>query len=177
MTEGRDTAMSEQAFEDLVRTLLPDLYRYATWLSRNPTVAEEVVQESLLRAWRSVDKLRDRSAARSWLLTIVRRETARWFQSQPDRALDADVVAGMEEALQTPAVDTDVLDMRRAIARLPREYREPLVMQVLMGLKAQEIAEIMELKSGAVLTRLYRARKELREVLVKSATGRLRMID
>ncbi len=177
MTEERKSAMSEQAFEALVRPLLPDLYRYATWLSRDLSAAEEVVQEALLRAWRSRDQLRDPGAAKSWLLTILRRETARWFQRQPDRALDVDVVAGMDEALQTPAVDTDVLDMRRAIARLPRDFREPLVMQVLLGLKAEEIAEIMELKSGAVLTRLYRARKLLREALVKSATGRLKALD
>lgn len=169
--------MSKQEFEALARTLMPDLYRYALWLSRDRSVAEEVVQEALLRAWRSVSKLRDAGAAKSWLLTIVRRENARWFQRQPDRALDVDVVAGMDEALQTPAVDTDVMDIRKAIAGLAREYREPLILQVLMGMSAEEIAEVMDLKSGAVLTRLYRARKQLRDVLTKSATGRLRMID
>lgn len=177
MTEQRHAALGKQEFEALVRSLLPDLYRYATWLSRDRAVAEDVVQEALLRAWRSVGALRDGSAAKSWLLTIVRRENARWFQRQPARAMDVDVVAGMEAALQTPSVDTDVLDMRRAIARLPRDFREPLVMQILLGLKAEEIAEVMELSSGAVLTRLYRARKQLREALKKSATGRVRMID
>ena len=177
MTEERNVALGKQEFEALVRSLLPDLYRYALWLSRDQAVAEDVVQEALLRAWRSVDSLREPEAAKGWLLTIVRRENARWFQRQPDRAMDVDVVAGMDEALQTPAVDTDVLDMRRAIARLPRDFREPLVMQILLGLKAEEIGEVMELKSGAVLTRLYRARKQLREALRKSATGRVRMID
>lgn len=177
MTEHSDEALNTKDFEALARSLMPDLYRYALWLSRDPGVAEEVVQEALLRAWRSIDKLREAGAAKSWLLTIVRRENARWFQRQPDRALDVDHAATMDEALRTPAADTDVMDMRRAMAGMAKEYREPLVLQVLVGLTAEEIAEVMDMKSGAVLTRLYRARKQLREVLVKSATGALRKME
>lgn len=177
MNEQSEVALTTQDFEALARSLMPDLYRYALWLSRDRGVAEEVVQESLLRAWRSIDRLRDVNAAKSWLLTIVRRENARWFQRQPDRALEVDHAEAMDEALRTPAADTDVMDMRRAIAGMAKEYREPLVLQVLVGLTAEEIAEVMDIKSGAVLTRLYRARKQLREVLVKSATGVLRKIE
>lgn len=177
MNEHTDAPLNARDFESLVRELMPDLYRYALWLSRDPDIAQDVVQEALLRAWRSIDKLRDRGAAKGWLLTIVRRENARWFQRQPDRAMDVDVAAGMDEALRTPAADTDVMDMRRALAGMAKEYREPLVLQVLVGLSADEIAEVMDMKSGAVLTRLYRARKQLREVLVKSATGAVKVID
>lgn len=176
MNEQSEPALNTADFESIARDLMPDLYRYALWLSRDPGVAEEVVQEALLRAWRSIDKLREAGAAKSWFLTIVRRENARWFQRQPDRAMDVDHAGLMDEALRTPAADTDVMDMRRAIAGMAKEYREPLVLQVLVGLSAEEIAEVMGIKSGAVLTRLYRARKQLREVLVTSATGALRKI-
>ncbi len=169
--------MSKQEFEALARTLMPDLYRYALWLSRDPSVAEDVVQESLLRAWRSVGDLREVAAAKSWLLTIVRRENARWFQRQPQRALDVDEVVGMEAVLRTPDLDTDLLDLRRAIAGLASDFREPLVMQVLLGMKAEEIADVMELSSGAVLTRLYRARKELRSAMTQNAERQKRKID
>lgn len=169
--------MSKQEFDALARTLMPDLFRYALWLSRDPAIAEDVVQEALLRAWRSVDKLRKAAAAKSWLLTIVRRENARWFQRQPDRAVDVDEAVGMEESLRTPDLDTDVLDMRRAIAKLPGDFREPLVMQVLLGMKADEIADVMELSSGAVLTRLYRARIELRGVMTEVTERRAKVID
>jgi len=169
--------MSKQEFEALARRLMPDIYRYAVWLSRDPAVAEDVVQEALLRAWRSASALRDVKAAKSWLLTIVRRENARWFQREPQRALDVDAVTPMESELQTPDLDTDALDMRRAIAGLSGEFREPLVMQVLLGMKADEIADVMELSSGAVLTRLYRARKELRVALETKTGKRLRKID
>lgn len=155
--------MTKQEFEALVGGLMPDLYRYAVWLSRDQAVAEDVIQEALLRAWRSAGSLREPAAAKGWLLTIVRRENARWFQQQPARALDVDELAGIESVLRTPDVDTDVVDVRRAIAGLPDDFREPLVMQVLLGMKADEIADVMELSSGAVLTRLYRARNALRE--------------
>lgn len=177
MTGLPEATMSKHEFDALVRALLPELYRYALWLSRDPVVAEEVVQEGLLRAWRSVHKLRETAAAKSWLLTIIRRENARWFQRQPGHALDVDEVVGMEAVLRTPDVDTDVLDMRRAIAGLPDDFREPLVMQVLLGMRADEIAEVMELSSGAVLTRLYRARRELRHAMAGDDGKSQRMSD
>jgi len=61
--------------------------------------------------------------------------------------------------------DTDVQDVRRAMAKLTPEYREPLALQVLMGFSTQEIAEMLELTQGTVLTRLHRARNQLREML------------
>ena len=66
-------------FERLCEPLRPDVYRFAFWLSRNPAVAEDVVQETLLRAWRSIDSLAEDGKARAWLLTIARREHARLY--------------------------------------------------------------------------------------------------
>ena len=64
----------------LFESLRPDLLRFAHWLARDRAIAEDIVQESLLRAWRSRDALKDASAARPWLLTIVRREHARLYE-------------------------------------------------------------------------------------------------
>ena len=60
-------------FERLVSVFYADMYRYGVWLCRDPGIAEEVVQEALLRAWKSLHALRDDDAAKPWLLTIVRR--------------------------------------------------------------------------------------------------------
>ena len=68
-------------FETLVTALLPQLYRYAFWLGGDRASAEDVVQDALLRAWRSLDALEDECKARAWLLTIVRREHARALHS------------------------------------------------------------------------------------------------
>ena len=140
-----------------------DMYRYAAWLSRDRTVAEEVVQESLLRAWKSLDSLREDAAAKHWLLTIVRRENARYFERRRLETVDVDNLTPSQEALLASAPNDELDDMREAIYRLEDDYREPLVLQVLMGYSTNEIAELMGLKQGAVLTRLHRARHKLRD--------------
>ena len=67
-------------FEVLCGRLRPDLYRFAFWLARDRAVADDVVQDTLLRAWKSFASLGDDGAARPWLLTIARREFARRFE-------------------------------------------------------------------------------------------------
>lgn len=142
-----------------------DMYRYAAWLSRDRTVAEDVVQESLLRAWKSLDALRDDAAAKHWLLTIVRRENARYFERRRLDTVDVDDLTPSQEALLADQPDHELDDVREAIFRLDDDYREPLVLQVLMGYSTNEIGELMGLKQGAVLTRLHRARLKLRDEL------------
>ena len=150
-------------FDELVGVFHQDMYRYAAWLSRDRTVAEDVVQESLLRAWKSLDSLRDASAAKHWLLTIVRRENARYFERRRLETVDVDNLTPSQEALLADKPDHELDDMREAIYRLDDDYREPLVLQVLMGYSTNEIGELMGLKQGAVLTRLHRARLKLRD--------------
>lgn len=140
-----------------------DMYRYAAWLSRDRTVAEDVVQESLLRAWKSLDSLRDAAAAKHWLLTIVRRENARYFERRRLETVDVDDLTPSQEALLAEEPDHELDDIRAAIYRLDDDYREPLVLQSLLGYSTKEIGELMGLKQGAVLTRLHRARLKLRE--------------
>jgi RNA polymerase sigma-70 factor (ECF subfamily) len=150
-------------FDELVVVFHQDMYRYAAWLSRDRTVAEDVVQESLLRAWKSLDSLRDTSAAKHWLLTIVRRENARYFERRRLETVDVDDLTPSQEALLAEEPDHELDDIRAAIYRLDDDYREPLVLQSLMGYSTKEIGELMGLKQGAVLTRLHRARLKLRE--------------
>ena len=142
-----------------------DMYRYAAWLSRDRTVAEDVVQESLLRAWKSLDALRDDAAAKHWLLTIVRRENARYFERRRLDTVDVDELTPSQEALLADQPDHELDDVREAIYRLDDDYREPLVLQVLMGYSTNEIGELMGLRQGAVLTRLHRARLKLKDDL------------
>jgi RNA polymerase sigma-70 factor (ECF subfamily) len=139
------------------------MYRYAAWLSRDRTIAEDVVQESLLRAWKSLDSLRDEAAAKHWLLTIVRRENARHFERRRLETVDVDNLTPSQQALLASQPNEELDDMREAIYRLEDDYREPLVLQVLMGYSTNEIAELMGMKQGAILTRLHRARHKLRD--------------
>jgi RNA polymerase sigma-70 factor (ECF subfamily) len=160
-----------ERFDRVVSVLHRDLYRYAAWLCRDPGIAEEVVQEALLRAWKSLDALREDSAAKSWLLTIVRRENARYFERRRLETVDIDSLTPGQSAMLAEREDPNLAAMRQAMFRLGDDYREPLVLQVLMGHSTKEIAELMGIKPGAVLTRLHRARIKLKKEVQKEAAA------
>ena len=158
-----------QRFDRLVSIWHRDMYRYAAWLSRDPAIAEDVVQEAMLRAWKSLDALREDEAAKQWVLTIVRRENARYFERKRLETVDIDNLTPSQSAMLAESSDTDLDDVREAIYKLDDDYREPLVLQVLMGHSTKEIAELMDIKLGAVLTRLHRARIKLRDEIGEGA--------
>ena len=161
-TSSAETAR-RQKFDRVVAVFHADMYRYAAWLSRDKAIAEDVVQEALLRAWKSLDALRDDVAAKQWLLTIVRRENARYFERRRLETVDIDNLTASQAALIAEAPNEELNDLREAIYELEDDYREPLVLQVLMGYSTNEIGELMGLKQGAVLTRLHRARLKLKD--------------
>ena len=163
MSSTTDANARRSRFDQLVGGYHADMFRYAAWLSRNREIAEDVVQEALIRAWKSLDALRDDAAAKHWLLTIVRRENARYFERKRLETVDIDNLTGPQAALLAEEPDHEVGHMREAIFELEDDYREPLVLQVLMGYSTNEIAELMGLRQGAVLTRLHRARNKLKE--------------
>jgi RNA polymerase sigma-70 factor (ECF subfamily) len=164
MNERRSGKPAVDLFGRLLETLRPDMMRFALWLARDRAVAEDVVQEALLRAWRARTELKDAAAARHWLLTIVRREHARLYERKRLEMTDLDEAIAREDGALGIEGDAEIVDLRVAILKLPREYREPLVMQVLGGFSTAEIGQEMQLSTAAVLTRLFRARNKLREI-------------
>ena len=158
----------EQGFESMVHAYSKDLYRFGYWLSHDSAIAEDLVQETFLRAWRAIDSLQDAKAAKSWLFTILRRENARRFEKKSAQAelttLDdelVDILASVDDDF----ANIDTLAIREALRKLPANYAEPLVLQVIGGYSCDEIAEIIEAKPGAVMTRVFRARQKLRKLL------------
>jgi RNA polymerase sigma-70 factor (ECF subfamily) len=154
--------LKKARFQALCQTLRPDLLRFAFWLSRDRALAEDVVQESMLRAWKARDSLLDENAAKPWFLTIIRREYARTFERKRLNTVDVDELIAREEPILAAAEEQDLSEMRAALFKLPDEYREPLLLQVLMGYSTAEIARELNLSGPAVLTRLFRARQQLR---------------
>src|SRR5580704_2467113 len=154
---------SAMAVDRLFESLRPEMLRFAWWLALDRAVAEDVVQEALLRAWRSRDALKDPAAARGWLLTIVRREHARLYERKRLEIVDLDEVMAAEDA-QLAADGDEMVGLRLAMTQLPDDYRIPLVMQVLGGFTTEEIAQELTLSTAAVLTRLFRARNRLRSI-------------
>lgn len=157
---------SRQRFDTLVRTYSTELYRYAYWLCQDPALAQDLVQESFLRAWRSIGQLRDEGAEKSWLITIVRREHARLYERKRLPTDDIDDLPIEDQDNPEPAELSDVQTIRAAMAELPEKYREPLVLQVVMGLSCREIAEQLDISESAVMTQLFRARQKLAERLL-----------
>jgi len=151
-------------FQALCQSLRPDLLRFAYWLARDRALAEDVVQETMLRAWKAQDSLQDEASAKPWFLTIIRREYARTFERKRLPTVNVDELVASEEPALAAAQAEDAAELRAALFRLPEEYREPLVMQVLLGFTTAEIARELGLSTAAVLTRLFRARKRLREL-------------
>lgn len=159
-----------QSFEELVKTYSTEIYRYAYWLCRDEAVASDLVQETFLRAWRSIAQLREVAAVKAWLITIVRREHARLFERKRLPTDDIDDVPVEDELNLSADAQMDVHLVRAAMAELPEKYREPLVMQVVMGMSCKEIAQSLEISESAVMTQLFRARQKLRELLEPSET-------
>lgn len=157
----------QQRFTALAEAYGADLYRYAMWICGNDALAKDLVQETYLRAWKALDKLNEEAAAKSWLITILRREYARTFERKVPKFTDVDTIDVPEDVELEPDDRVEIQLLRRNILKLPPKYREPLLLQVVMGHSCDEIAEQLDISKSAVMTQLFRAREQLRERLQK----------
>ncbi len=153
----------KQRYEALVDALYQDVFRYAYWICKNQPLAEDLVQETFLRAWRSLDSLQNDKAAKAWLFTILRRENARLYERYQPDLVDVDDQTLPETSIDEPdnAMERELL--HNAINKLESDYREPLLLQVVGGFSGKEIADILDLNSNTVMTRLFRARSKLKD--------------
>lgn len=160
--------VSAQQFETLVKAISPELYRYALGLCHNRDQAQDLVQETFLRAWRAQDGLRSIDAARAWLYRILRNENARLYERQRPEVRDPQLLP----PIPVRGYDTsaEAFALRRALCQLNLDYREPLLLQVIGGFSCREIGEMLGLKVNTVLTRLFRARQALRQQLEPTET-------
>jgi RNA polymerase sigma-70 factor (ECF subfamily) len=171
----RERADGPQGGHDHVVMLLAHrdaAHNLARWLMRNETEAEDVVQESYLRAIRRFAGFRG-GDGRAWLLTIVRNgcyDRLRQRGASPqvtdfDEALHSGVQHTIDpEALLLQAERNKLVS--RSLAELPAEYREILVMREMEELSYREIADIVEIPMGTVMSRLSRARQRLEQILL-----------
>lgn len=161
-------AVGEQGFERTVRAHSRELFRYAYWLCRDRGRAEDLVQDTFIRAWNAWGELRDPGALKGWLYTILRNEHFRAFER---KHLDIDE-RDIDDIDLPVEFRTDVaIDVRRALHALPESLREPLLMQVLGGFTSREIAGMLATSEGAVMTRLTRARQAMRKLFEREVLG------
>lgn len=158
-----------------LREYIDGLYSYALVLSRNRTEAEDLVQETCLRALRAMDKLRPDSNAKSWLFTILRNiwfNQLRQCRTAPEM-LELDLDGNGPNQAASPAKDPHATyvsnieqeRVRAAIHQLSEEFREIIILREYEELSYQEIASVLECPMGTVMSRLARARSKLRDLL------------
>lgn len=155
-------------FELAVRTFSGELYRLAYWLARDKYVAEELVQDCFQRAWNNWESLNDPTALKKWLFTILRREFLRRFERKQFDIVDIDSIDEFDMPMNEGPDMVEILSLRKALASAPASLRDVLVMQVLGGFSSDELARLEQTTSGAITTRLSRARLWLRAYLTDS---------
>jgi RNA polymerase sigma-70 factor (ECF subfamily) len=154
-------------FEHMVREYGTDLYRYGMWICGNDALAKDLVQETFLRAWKALDSLKSEKAAKSWLITILRREYARTFERKVPKFTDIETVSVPEDDELEPDERAERQLLRKGMAELPPRYREPLLLQVVMGHSCEEISKQLGISKSAVMTQLFRARELLKAKIQK----------
>jgi RNA polymerase sigma-70 factor (ECF subfamily) len=163
-----NTEAGRQArFNQLAESYGTDLYRYAMWICGNDALAKDLVQETYLRAWKALDKLQDVKAAKSWLITILRREYARTFERKVPKFTDVETVVVPDDSELKPDDRTEIKLLRQNIMKLAPKYREPLLLQVVMGHSCEEISQLLDISKSAVMTQLFRAREQLKANMQK----------
>jgi len=161
-------------FNELADAYSTDLYRYAMWICGNDALAKDLVQETFLRAWRALDNLKDTGAAKSWLITILRREYARTFERKVPKFTDLEQVVVVDDDELEPDERTERELLRRGIMKLEPKYRDPLLLQVVFGHSCAEISEQLGISKSAVMTQLFRAREKLKTQIQKDGvTGNI----
>jgi RNA polymerase sigma factor (sigma-70 family) len=174
---GADAVSGEdvpRSFEEILLPHLDAAFNYARWLTKNDADAEDVVQDAYVRALRFFSSLRGEDA-RAWLLTIVRNT---WYGRFPRRAgsgvttvadEDADTRADVGPDPEAQLIQQQTIEqVRRALEALPADFREVLVLRELEGMSYKEIAAIVGIPIGTVMSRLARARERFADVIATS---------
>jgi RNA polymerase sigma factor (sigma-70 family) len=158
-------------FEEVALPHLAAAYNLARWLIHNQQDAEDVVQEAYLRAFKFFSGYYG-GDSRSWILTIVRNTCYTWLQQ--NRALQVtDSIDDKLDEIEPDLADPEVLMLRsvdsqivrQALGDLPVEFREVVVLREMEGLTYKEIADIVDVPIGTVMSRLARGRKRLQTLL------------
>jgi len=156
-------------------------YNLARWLARDANDADDVVQDACVRALKYVGSLHG-SDARAWFLTIVRHAFYDWLGRNRPSEIVQDDGAALDAAIDHAAVDPEQSASRNdqtqalvdAVAALPLQYREVLVLRELEDLSYKEIARVADIPIGTVMSRLARARALLqRSPLLRAVAGNM----
>ena len=178
----------KQRFSEEVMPLLDSLYAGALRMTRNPADAEDLVQETMLRAYRAFDRFEEGTNLKAWLFRIMTNayiNTYRKRQREPqkvssDEIEDFDIYRELshhdsqfedtpENIVLDNLVDSDIIE---AIDQLPEQFRLAVILSDVQGFSYAEMADIMDVPMGTVMSRLHRGRKQLQKRLWEIARDR-----
>jgi RNA polymerase sigma-70 factor (ECF subfamily) len=194
MSEQQTDQPKEWNFEEMAMPFVDSLYNTAYRMTRNAEDAQDLVQETYFKAYRYYDKFTEGTNLKAWLFKILKNtfiNNYRKKQKQPFQTDFADIEESLESRVQDDAhrapsrpdeiLLENVLDehVQSAIDSLPQDYRMAVVLADLEGFSYKEIADILEVPVGTVMSRLYRGRKLLEEAMLRYARdhGYLRSVD
>ena len=173
MSGLRDAEALQALFRDLVADHATEIWRFAYRLSGERADADDLTQEAYLEAWRSLPGLASPSAGRAWLLRILTRRASRlWAQrKRRPKLLDDCDGARSEEALTPARLELlgEERTLRLALAALSPDRRIAFLLVFQHGLTCQEAADLLGIARGTVLSRIHRARQDLRAGLCSLA--------
>jgi RNA polymerase sigma-70 factor (ECF subfamily) len=153
---------------------IPRLRRYARALTRDPSAADDLVQDCLARALAKSHLWQEGTDLRAWLFTILHNQYVNTVRRSVREGTVVEV-SDTEPSLVAPAVQTKRLELRdleRALSRLPGEQRQVLLLVGMEGLRYEEVAEILSVPVGTVRSRLSRGRDALRALMGESEEDR-----
>jgi RNA polymerase sigma-70 factor (ECF subfamily) len=174
-----DPSTAERTFDEEALPHLDALYRVALRLTADPSQAEDLVQDTMLKAYRSWRQYRPGTNAKGWLLTILRNSFINDYRRRKHEPVAMDVEAAEPYALYRSIQEGDpegaffsqIVDDKvlQAVDALPADFREVLVLSDIEGMRYAEIAETLKIPVGTVKSRLFRARHELQAALYAHA--------
>lgn len=175
------SGLPKQEFEKLALPLLDPLYNFARWMSGDPDEARDLVQETFAKALKGLGSFREGTNFRAWMFRILRNTFLTSRTGLERRNTEQESEQGFEDSVVTTETPELVLIRRadtelvqRGITGLQHGFQEVLVLADLEEMKYQEIAHVLDIPIGTVMSRLARARKQLRQFLIEQLQGKQR---
>ena len=150
------------AGERLVTAHYPRIFRLLRCLANNAEAAQDLTQQTFARAWQGLPSYQGRASLATWLHRIAYHEYTHWLRSRRDH-LPLEEAFGIEDLREARGLDSILVS--RALARLPDEQRETFLLYYMQEFSVEETAAILDVAAGTVKSRLFTARKRLRELL------------
>jgi RNA polymerase sigma-70 factor, ECF subfamily len=168
--------MSDGITGDLLAAQIPRLRRYARALTRSAHAADDLVQDCLERAWRKAHRWEPGSDLRAWLFTLMHNVHVNGLRRRHPDTEPMDDTDYADTRAQGPEVPLQLQDLERGVGELPVEQREVLLLVCLEDMSYEQVAAVLGIPIGTVMSRLHRARERLRRYLAGERKPPLRRV-